>query len=442
MKFDELGLIPRILDAIKKEGYTQPSPIQEQAIPAALVGKDILGCAQTGTGKTAAFSIPILQYLHNNPIDENLLKLPPSKRARALILTPTRELALQIDESIKAYGRFCKQRICLLIGGVAQKPQELAIKQGVDILVATPGRLLDLVWQGVVDLSNIVLFVLDEADRMLDMGFINDVKRCIEFLPKQKQTMFFTATMPLEIQKLAHSLLNNPLNITVTPVSSTVDKIEQVVYKTDKNSKTDLLIYLIEQLDIKRALIFCRTKHGADRLAQKLHSSKIWASSIHGDKSQGARQNALGGFKTGRLKALVATDIAARGIDIDDLEFVFNYDLPNEPETYVHRIGRTGRAGKNGTAISLCDYDELPYLKDIVKLIKKEIPEESNHPYPMTIFTPRPKPQPFKRFPRLQNQGNHSSTHHTTSHNATHHRKNNRNHSTMNSHPNKNQVTQ
>jgi len=397
MDFNSLGIIPKILDAIKQEGYIHPSPIQQQAIPPALLGKDILGCAQTGTGKTAAFAIPILQYLNKNPLDNSLLSQPPANRARALILTPTRELALQIDESIKAYGRYTKQRVCLLIGGVSQQPQELAIKQGVDIIVATPGRLLDLVWQGILELGNIKIFVLDEADRMLDMGFINDVKRCIEFLPKQKQTLFFTATMPTEVYKLTQSLLNDPINISVTPVSSTVDKIKQVVYETDRVSKPDLLIHLIHQLNIKRALVFTRTKHGADRLSEKLHKNKIPASAIHGDKTQGARQNALGGFKAGKLRVLVATDIAARGIDIDDLEFVINYELPNEPETYVHRIGRTGRAGKEGVAISFCDYDELPYLKDISKLIKKEIPKETQNPYPMTVFVKRPPKQQFAR---------------------------------------------
>ncbi|MCL2598282.1 MAG: DEAD/DEAH box helicase [Firmicutes bacterium] len=312
---------------------------------------------------------------------------------------------MQIDESLRAYGRYTKQRLCLLIGGVSQHPQELALKQGVDILVATPGRLLDLVWQGVLSIEQIKIFVLDEADRMLDMGFINDVKRCLEFLPTQKQTLFFTATMPSEILKMTQTLLRDPVNITITPPSSTVDKITQLVYKTDRASKPDLIIDLLKQHNNPRALVFCRTKHGADRLCDRLKKQNIPSAAIHGDKSQGARQSALQGFKQGRLKILVATDIAARGIDIDNLELVFNYELPNEPESYVHRIGRTGRAGKDGLAISFCDYDELPYLKDIQRTIKKDIPEPAENPYPMTVFTPRPKPQRPPRKPQPNQNG-------------------------------------
>jgi ATP-dependent RNA helicase RhlE len=316
-----------------------------------------------------------------------------------LILTPTRELALQIEESFRAYGRYTKVRYSLIIGGVAQGPQELALKQGVDVIIATPGRLIDLIWQGATELSNIEVFVLDEADRMLDMGFIHDVRRVIEFLPKVRQTLFYTATMPTEVRKLCDTILKDPVAVSVTPVSSTVDKIDQCVYLTDYTAKPDLLVWLLQDKAITNALIFTRTKHGADRLATRLSKECISAASIHGDKSQGARQTALQNFKNGRVRVLVATDIAARGIDIDDLSHVINYELPHEPETYVHRIGRTGRAGKTGIALSLCDYDEKPLLADIQKLIKKTVPVITEHPHPMSVFAKRPKPvrQPRRR---------------------------------------------
>ncbi|MCL1944989.1 MAG: DEAD/DEAH box helicase [Firmicutes bacterium] len=390
LQFSDLGLDKRLLDALVREGYVTPSPIQSQAIPPALNGQDILGCAQTGTGKTAAFALPIIQKLILNPPSKTLLSCPPNKRARAVILTPTRELALQIEQSFKAYGRYTKLKCSLLIGGVSQYPQELSLKQGADIIIATPGRLIDLLWQGACELANINTLVLDEADRMLDMGFINDVKRIIEFLPQNRQTLFFTATMPLEIRKLCDTILKSPVSISVTPPSSTVDKITQFVYLTDYSTKPDLLLWILQEQNIKSAIIFCRTKHGADRLATKLEKANIKTASIHGDKSQGARQNALSGFKAGRINMLVATDIAARGIDVDALGYVINYELPNEPETYVHRIGRTGRAGNTGIAISLCDYDEKDYLKDIEKLIKKPI-TQLDSPYPMTVFVKKEK---------------------------------------------------
>lgn len=393
MLFNELKLDRRILDAVAKEGYTQPSPIQRQAIPPAIEGRDILGCAQTGTGKTAAFALPILQRMACNAGRGGI---------RALILTPTRELALQIEQSFRAYGRYLKFRVGTVMGGVGITPQKEMLEKGVDILVATPGRLLDLNAQGVADLAKLEFFVLDEADRMLDMGFIHDVRKVIALLPPKRQTMFFTATMPPEIVRLTKTLLSNPVEVAVTPVSSTVDLTEQSVYLTDKVKKPDLLIWLLSSdLLAGSTLIFTRTKYGADKLAKRLKKSGIDALAIHGDKSQGARQNALDSFKKGRIRALVATDIAARGIDIEDLPYVVNYELPNVPETYVHRIGRTGRAGKKGVAVSLCDFDEKEYLTDIEKLIKKKIRVEEDNPYPMEVFVKSPpkvpQPRPSRR---------------------------------------------
>jgi ATP-dependent RNA helicase RhlE len=376
MAFQNLNLIEPILKALAKEGYTTPTPIQQQAIPLALNGHDVLGCAQTGTGKTAAFSIPIIQLL--------ALQKQRKPGIKALILTPTRELAIQIEESIAAYGTFANIRHTVIFGGVSQLHQTNALKRGVDILVATPGRLLDLINQRFVDLRQLEFFVLDEADRMLDMGFIHDVKKIIALLPQKRQTMFFSATMPPEIQKLADTLLKNPKMVEVTPPSSTVDKIEQKLYYTNKNDKPKLLLYLLDKENIDTALVFTRTKHGADRVVKALLKEGIKAAAIHGNKSQNARQNALSGFKAGKLRVLVATDIAARGIDIDELANVFNYDLPNIPETYVHRIGRTGRAGNSGIAISFCDGETLKELKEIQKLIGKTIPVTEKHPFPMT----------------------------------------------------------
>jgi ATP-dependent RNA helicase RhlE len=375
MAFQNLNLIEPILKALAKEGYTTPTPIQQQAIPLALNGHDVLGCAQTGTGKTAAFSIPIIQLLS--------LQKQRKPGIKALILTPTRELAIQIDESIAAYGSFANIRHTVIFGGVSQLHQTNALKRGVDILVATPGRLLDLINQRFVDLRQLEFFVLDEADRMLDMGFIHDVKKIIALLPQKRQTMFFSATMPPEIQKLADTLLRNPKMVEVTPPATTVEKIEQKLYYTNKNDKPKLLLYLMDKEDIETALVFTRTKHGADRVVKALLKEGIKAAAIHGNKSQNARQNALSSFKAGKLRILVATDIAARGIDIDELANVFNYDLPNIPETYVHRIGRTGRAGKSGIAISFCDGETLKELKDIQKLIGIKIPVVEKHPYPM-----------------------------------------------------------
>ena len=392
MDFKNLNLVPEILRAVEEAGYTRPTPIQQKAIPAALEGRDILGCAQTGTGKTAAFALPILQRLAASPAPRQ-----GGRRIRALILTPTRELALQIDESFRTYGKYLKFRYCVVIGGVSQVHQIESLKRGCDVLVATPGRLIDLHNQWLVDISEIEIFVLDEADRMLDMGFIHDVRKVMEIIPRRRQTLFFTATLPGEIVKLSKDLLERPVEISVTPVSSTVDATEQKVYLTDKSAKTDLLIWLLTEGGMTGSvLVFTRTKHGADRLSKKLQKSGIEALAIHGDKSQGARQNALDRFKSGRIGVLVATDIAARGIDIEDLANVVNFELPNVPETYVHRIGRTGRAGKTGCAVSLCDFDEKDYLRDIEKLIRKQVHVAEKNPYPMTVFVKSP--------PRQQNR--------------------------------------
>lgn len=379
MLFDELNLIEPILKALQTEGYTQPTPIQEQSIPTILQSKDLLGCAQTGTGKTAAFAIPMLQLLHN-PHANVKGKTP----IRALVLTPTRELAIQIEESFKAYGRNLQLRHLVIFGGVGQKAQTDALHRGVDILVATPGRLLDLMNQGFVSLRDIEIFVLDEADRMLDMGFIHDVKKVITKLPAKRQTLFFSATMPSEIQKLANTILINPTKVEVTPVSSTAEKIQQAIYFVEKNNKKDLLIHLLKDKEIETALVFTRTKHGADRVVKELLKVRIKAEAIHGNKSQNARQRALTNFKSKETRVLVATDIAARGIDVDELAHVINYELPNIPETYVHRIGRTGRAGLSGTAYSFCDAEEREFLADIEKLIALKIPVAEDNPYAMS----------------------------------------------------------
>jgi ATP-dependent RNA helicase RhlE len=373
MSFTSLNLIEPVMKALTAEGYTIPTPIQKQAIPHILDGRDLQGCAQTGTGKTAAFAIPIIQQLHNQK--------QPKPGIKVLVLTPTRELAIQIDESFATYGKYSNIRHTIVYGGVSQLPQTKALKRGVDVLVATPGRLLDLINQGYINLKQLEIFVLDEADRMLDMGFINDIRKVIRLLPAKRQTLFFSATMPNEIQKLASDLLNNPVKVEVTPPTSTVDKIAQSIYHTSKADKSKMLLHLINEQNIKTALVFTRTKHGADKVVKFLHRAEVRAAAIHGNKSQNARQNALNEFKSGRLTVLVATDIAARGIDIDELSHVFNYDLPNVPETYIHRIGRTGRAGLNGTAIAFCDADERKELRDIEKLILKKIPMVEDHPY-------------------------------------------------------------
>ena len=386
MNFRDLGLTAPILKALTQAGYTDPTPIQRKAIPPALTGRDVLGCAQTGTGKTCAFATPILQRLSG--------RSPKPRVIRALILTPTRELAIQIQDSFVAYGRNLSLRSAVIFGGVGQQPQVDAINRGLDILVATPGRLLDLHGQGLLDLSHIEIFVLDEADRMLDMGFIHDVKRILKLLPGKKQTLFFSATMPPEVMGLVNGLLHDYQRVAVDPVSSPVEVIKQSLYYVDKANKTKLLAHLMEERRITSALVFSRTKHGANRIAQDLQKRGISAAAIHGNKSQTARVQALSDFKAGRVRVLAATDIAARGIDIDQLPFVFNYNLPDVPETYVHRIGRTGRAGHEGEAISFCQFDEKDELKAIEKLLGRPIPVAEGHPYPMENFDP---PQRDKR---------------------------------------------
>lgn len=384
MSFKNLNLIEPVMKALTAEGYTIPTPIQQQAIPYILEGRDLQGCAQTGTGKTAAFAIPIIQLLQQHKQQRSGIKV--------LVLTPTRELAIQIDESFAAYGRFTPVRHTVIFGGVSQLHQTNALRKGVDVLIATPGRLLDLIGQGYIDLRSLGIFVLDEADRMLDMGFIHDVKKVMTHLPAKRQTLFFSATMAPEIQKLANALLVHPAKVEVTPPSTTVEKIEQSLYHTNKNDKPGLLIHLLEQEDIRNALVFTRTKHGADKVVKLLLRANIQAAAIHGNKSQNARQAALNNFKNGNLRILVATDIAARGIDIDELTHVFNYDLPDVPETYVHRIGRTGRAGNAGTAIAFCDSEERDELRAIERLIGIKVPVIEAHPFPSLVSLPSPKP--------------------------------------------------
>lgn len=387
MSFNNLQLIEPVLQALSKEGYTHPTPIQEKAIPIILQKRDLLGCAQTGTGKTAAFVIPILQLMHQFMLAQE----KPVHKIRTLILTPTRELAIQIGESINAYGKFLPLRHQVIFGGVSQHSQVQNIRRGVDILVATPGRLLDLMQQRHISLNEIQFFVLDEADRMLDMGFVQDVKRVIAKLPSKRQTLFFSATMPNEIKQLSNILLTNPEKVEVTPPASTVDLIEQFVYYVEKQNKKSLLIQLLQDKSIETALVFTQMKHAADKLCRSLNAAGIRAEAIHGNKAQNARQNALENFKNKRTRVLVATDIAARGIDIDELTHVINYELPNIPETYVHRIGRTGRAGANGVAISFCDWGEKIFLSDIEKLIKKSIPVVKTHAFDVTMMHDIPK---------------------------------------------------
>lgn len=397
MTFNDLNLIEPILKALDTEGYTTPTPIQQQAIPYLLEERDLLGIAQTGTGKTAAFAIPILQLLDQNPLSN---KGP--RPIRALIMTPTRELAIQIEESFAAYGRHLGLRATVIFGGVSQHSQVNALRAGVDILVATPGRLLDLMNQGHINLRSLERFVLDEADRMLDMGFIHDVRKVIAKLPAKRQSLFFSATMPDDVAKLADTILNRPAKVEVTPVSTTAEKVDQVVYFVSKSDKKKLLVDILDDESIKSVLVFTRTKHGADHVVKDLHKSGIPAEAIHGNKSQNARQRALGGFKNGTLRVLIATDIAARGIDVDELSCVINYEIPNIPETYVHRIGRTGRAGHDGRAMSFCEEEEQVYLRDIQKLIGKQIPVETNHPYAMRgasvpLTASRPTNQPRQK---------------------------------------------
>ena len=387
MTFNDLKLSAPLLKAVSEAGYETPSPIQASAIPPVLEGRDLMGCAQTGTGKTAAFALPMLDRLTANP--------PRRKGAiRALILTPTRELALQIGESFEAYGKYLKLRSTVIFGGVGQAPQVEALKKGVDILIACPGRLNDLIGQGFIDLSDLEIFVLDEADRMLDMGFVHDVKKVIAKLPKERQNLMFSATMPAEIEQLAAGILRKPAFVKVDPVSSTVDRIQQSLYHVEKGNKKFLLPWLIKNLQppVVNALVFSRTKHGADKIAKDLTKQGIPAAAIHGNKSQTARVTALENFKAGKTRVLVATDIAARGIDISELSHVFNYDLPEVPETYVHRIGRTARAGADGTAVSFCAPEEQEYLAGIEKLNRRKIPVVSGHPWDGVPAPVRPEP--------------------------------------------------
>jgi ATP-dependent RNA helicase RhlE len=402
LNFSELPIIEPIQNALKAEGYTSPTPIQQQAIVPILEGKDLLGCAQTGTGKTAAFAIPMLQLLSMPTQGLNMNK----KSVRALILTPTRELAIQIQESFDAYGRNLRVRNTVIFGGVNQNPQVDALRKGIDVLVATPGRLLDLMQQGHVNLQYLEIFVLDEADRMLDMGFVNDVKKVIAKIPAKRQTLFFSATMPKEIQSLANSILNNPIYVEVTPVSSTADSIAQKLYYVQKDHKKSLLEFVLDDKKIESALVFTRTKHGADKVVKGLISRGIKAEAIHGNKSQNARQRALSNFKSRITRILVATDIAARGIDIDELSHVINYEIPEIPETYVHRIGRTGRAGNSGIALTFCEAEETSDLRDILKLIGRDIPVEKDHPYHVEFhgITKRPPKQNQQQGKRDQRQ--------------------------------------
>jgi ATP-dependent RNA helicase RhlE len=389
LNFQQLNVIAPILKALQSQGYTSPTPIQQHAIPVALKGRDLLGCAQTGTGKTAAFAIPILQLLHQQQEEGK-----GRTGIKSLILTPTRELAIQIEESFKDYGQHTNLRHVAVFGGVSQYQQVKELRRGIDILIATPGRLLDLIAQRHISLQQIEIFVLDEADRMLDMGFINDVKKVISKLPEQKQTLFFSATMPAEIQKLSQMLLHNAVKVEVTPSSTTAEKIDQAIYFVEKPNKVSLLLHLLRTNDIENALVFTQTKHGADKLCKHLTRENIRAQAIHGNKSQNARQMALENFKKRQIRILVATDIAARGIDIDKLSYVINYDIPNIPETYVHRIGRTGRAGEEGKAISFCSMEEKMYMRDIQKITSQTIPVIDEHPFPMSnpglAVPPRP----------------------------------------------------
>jgi len=369
MFFKDLNLSSNLLDALEIVGYSTPTPIQEQSIPSILEGKDIFGCAQTGTGKTAAFALPMLQLLEPTEF------IKGKRKIRGLVLAPTRELAIQIHQSFKEYGKHSKLRTCVIFGGVSQHKQVNQLNAGVDILIATTGRLIDLMGQGYISISNVEHFVLDEADRMLDMGFIHDIKRILPKLPQKKQSIFFSATVSPEIKKLAGTILHDPVSVQVTPVSSTVEIIDQSVYYAEKPEKVALLKQVVDSLDIEHAIVFSRTKHGADRIAKNLNKSGVKAEAIHGNKSQNNRQRVLEAFKNREINILVATDIAARGIDVDNLSHVINYDLPEVAETYFHRIGRTGRAGASGVAISFCAQDEKGYLKNIVKMINKSIPE-------------------------------------------------------------------
>ncbi|MBD1261096.1 DEAD/DEAH box helicase [Maribacter polysiphoniae] len=376
MTFKDLGIIEPILKALGQEGYTNPTPIQEQSIPILLNGKDLLGVAQTGTGKTAAFAVPIIQQIYNNQPEQGR-----NRKIKALVVTPTRELAIQIGESFTAYGKFTGIKNTVIFGGVKQGKQVQALRNGIDVLIATPGRLLDLMNQGFISLRDIEYVVLDEADHMLDMGFIHDIKKIIAKLPSKRQSLFFSATMPKDIVELSRKILGDFERVTVKPEQATAEKVEQVVYFVSKGDKVNLLVHLLEEQPNSSVLVFSRTKHGANKIVKKLAQAEIRSAAIHGNKSQTARQNALNDFKDGKLGVLIATDIAARGIDVDGLSLVINFDLPNVPETYVHRIGRTGRANASGIAVSFCDREERPYLRDIEKLINLKVPKITEHPF-------------------------------------------------------------
>jgi ATP-dependent RNA helicase RhlE len=396
--FKELGLCEELLKAVADQGYENPTPIQTLSIPPLLDGRDVLGCAQTGTGKTAAFALPVLQHLNEYEAETGL-------PIRALILSPTRELAAQIGDCFEQYSKYTDLSHCVIFGGVNEKPQIRALKEGFDTLIATPGRLLDLLGRGYIDLSEVEFFVLDEADRMLDMGFIHDIRRVLKELPTDRMNLLFSATMPPNIVELG-SFLDDPVRVDVAPEQATVEKIEQRLMYVERADKRKLLVDIIEDLNIDRALVFTRTKHGANRLVKQMSKAGITAAPIHGNKSQNARRRALDGFKDGSIPFLVATDIASRGIDVDGIGFVFNFDLPNEPEVYVHRIGRTGRAGRSGLAISFCDSTERGYLRDIERLIKMKIPVDDDHDYPASEATPtEPSPRRGGRGGRSNDRG-------------------------------------
>ena len=407
--FESLGLCNDILKAIKNEGYHRPTPVQELAIPLLIGGRDVLGVAQTGTGKTAAFALPVLEKL-------SFSKSPGKRNIRALILSPTRELAAQIDQRFYVYSKYVDIRHKVIFGGVSQKPQVQSLRKGIDVLVATPGRLLDLIQQGHVNLDYVEFFVLDEADRMLDMGFIRDIKKILKILPKNRQNLLFSATMPSKIADLANSFLNNAEMVDLSPKEITVERIDQAILFVRKEDKIKLIIDIIKDNQVERGIIFTRTKHGANRLVKKLDRANISALAIHGNKSQGARTRALSQFKNGSTPLLVATDIASRGIDVDDVSHVFNYDLPNEPESYVHRIGRTARAGKGGTAYAFCDDSESGYLVGIERLIGKKITVIDDHPYHFTKAIPKPnqKPGKIKNSKNSSNSGNNKNARHRT----------------------------
>ncbi len=379
MTFHDLQLIDPILRALKDKNYHEPTEIQAKAIPQVLDQRDVLGCAQTGTGKTAAFAIPIIQRIHE--MSDGQYR---HDDIQALIVTPTRELAIQIDENIREYSKYTDLKHAVIFGGVKQGRQVEQLQRGVHILTATPGRLLDLVEQRYIDLSRIKVLVLDEADRMLDMGFINDIRKILRLVPKERQSLFFSATMPDNIKQLSQTILRNPIRVEVTPVSSTAETVDQRVYYTNRSDKNALLLHILQNRDMDQVLLFSRTKHGADRIVRNLKKKNISAQAIHGDKAQNQRQKALSQFKDGRVRVLVATDIAARGIDIQKLEYVINYDIPNVPETYVHRIGRSGRAGEAGIAISICEPEENVHMRDVEKLIKQKVQVINDHPYPQT----------------------------------------------------------